>query len=266
MSNELVKYEEMSFAEIQHIGQHLAASQYFRDASKVEQAVTKILAGRELGIPPVASLTGIYLVEGKVTIGANVMAALVKKSDKYSYRVKRLDNEACILEFFEKGKSIGESSFTKKDIETAELQSKSNWKKYPRNMMFARAMSNGVKFYCPDLFMGPVYTTEEMEDAEGLIIEVEPVGEAYVEQSEVVSPKSEKSPVPTGPEELLDLVNRNKKVSGYYTSDTELLNALGGAWPDWADVSAVRAAYECAKEFVVSISSVPDETKPELDF
>ena len=30
-------------------------------------------------------------------------------------------------------------------------------------MLFARAMSNGVKWYTPDVFAGPVYVPEEME-------------------------------------------------------------------------------------------------------
>ena len=29
-------------------------------------------------------------------------------------------------------------------------------------MLFARAISNGVKWFCPDVFAGPVYTPEEM--------------------------------------------------------------------------------------------------------
>jgi hypothetical protein len=29
-------------------------------------------------------------------------------------------------------------------------------------MLFARAISNGVKWYCPDVFSGPVYVPEEM--------------------------------------------------------------------------------------------------------
>jgi hypothetical protein len=30
-------------------------------------------------------------------------------------------------------------------------------------MLFARAISNGVKWYCPDIFSGPVYVPEEMQ-------------------------------------------------------------------------------------------------------
>jgi hypothetical protein len=38
-----------------------------------------------------------------------------------------------------------------------------NIDKFPKNMFFARAISNGVKWFCPDVFSGPVYTLEEME-------------------------------------------------------------------------------------------------------
>lgn len=31
-------------------------------------------------------------------------------------------------------------------------------------MLFARAISNGVKWYCPDVFAGPVYVPEEMQE------------------------------------------------------------------------------------------------------
>ena len=38
-----------------------------------------------------------------------------------------------------------------------------NWRKYPKNMLFARAISNGVKWHCPDVMNGqPVYTPDEM--------------------------------------------------------------------------------------------------------
>ena len=31
-------------------------------------------------------------------------------------------------------------------------------------MLFARAISNGVKWYCPDVFGGPVYVPEEQHE------------------------------------------------------------------------------------------------------
>ena len=62
-----------------------------------------------------------------------------------------------------------------KDASAAGLTNKDNWKKYPRNMLFARAISNGQKWYAPDVYNGvTVYTPDEMGasvDEEGNIIE-----------------------------------------------------------------------------------------------
>ena len=56
---------------------------------------------------------------------------------------------------------VGKSSFNFKDAAKAGLANKDVWKNYPRNMMFARALSNGSKWYCPNVFSG--YTREEIE-------------------------------------------------------------------------------------------------------
>jgi hypothetical protein len=47
-------------------------------------------------------------------------------------------------------------------LEDAKKAGTKNLDKYPKNMLFARAISNGVKWYTPDVFAGPVYVPEEM--------------------------------------------------------------------------------------------------------
>lgn len=158
----LVRYEAVSYTleETLDLGKVLAQSGYFSDARDAAKAVAKILAGRELGIGPLASLTGIYIVQNRVTLSANLMAACIKRSGIYTYRVSWSDN-SCSIEYFEHGESIGVSEFGSADQQRAGLSSEP-WKKYPRNMWFARAMSNGAKWYCADVFAGPMYTPEEL--------------------------------------------------------------------------------------------------------
>jgi hypothetical protein len=145
------------------LGQVLAMSGYFKDARDEAQAVVKVLAGQEIGIGPVAAMVGIHVVDGKPTFSARLMAALIKRSGRYTYRVKTMSDQECVIEFFEGKESIGLSTFTQKDAATAGLSGKGVWKQYPRNMLFARAMSNGFNWYTPDLSNGlPVYTPEEM--------------------------------------------------------------------------------------------------------
>src|SRR3990167_7021515 len=82
-----------------------------------------------------------------------------------------MDNDVVSIEFFEtlggKRESIGVSTFTVADAKAAGTQ---NLTKFPRNMLFARAISNGVRWFCPDVFSGSaVYTPEEL----GAIVDAE---------------------------------------------------------------------------------------------
>ena len=80
------------YDEIMRLGKALAASGYFADAKDANQAVAKIIAGREMGIGPVAALANIYIVKGRIVISANLMASQVKRSGRYDYKVRQSDN------------------------------------------------------------------------------------------------------------------------------------------------------------------------------
>lgn len=144
------------------LGEVLAASGYFQDARQAAQAAVKVMAGAELGFGPVASMTGIYIVQGRVTLGANLIAALIRKSGRYGYRITEHTDQVCEIAFTENGEQIGTSRFTMADAERAGLVKAGPWKQHPKNMLFARAVSNGARWHCPDIFAGPVYTPDEM--------------------------------------------------------------------------------------------------------
>lgn len=170
ISNPQQAITHYTLPEICKLGKIFADSGFFSDTRGEAQVITKILAGQELGFGAFASLNGIYIVKGKVTVGANLMAQRVKESAKYDYRVLQMEDTVCELQFLEKGDSIGTSQFTIEDAKKAGTQ---NTDKFARNMLFARAMSNGVRWYCPDVFTSPVYTPEEMGarvDGEGNVI------------------------------------------------------------------------------------------------
>jgi hypothetical protein len=146
--------------EIMSIGKAFAESGMFPDIKSAAQAIVKIQAGSEIGIPPFASMSGIHIIQGKPTIGAGVMAAMVKGSNKYDYRVIESSELICSIDFFQGKEKIGNSTFTIADAKKAGTK---NLDKFPKNMLFARAISNGVKWYTPDVFSGPVYVPEEMQ-------------------------------------------------------------------------------------------------------
>jgi hypothetical protein len=193
-----------SLDDVQRVAKLLALSGYFdakgTDERSVAAIATKVLAGREMGFAPFASVQGIHLIQGKPTVSAQLMAAAVKSSAKYDYRIRQMDESACKIEFFERSakglESIGVSTFTAEDARKAGTQ---NMQKFGRNMMFARAMSNGVRWYCPDVFATGVYTPEEMGatvNGDGEIIE----GTARVVES---APAAEPTPRFANPQEAL---------------------------------------------------------------
>lgn len=159
------KGKDLSLTETLNLGDVLAQSGMFSDVKTKAQAVAKILAGRELGLGPIVSMTKIYMVKDKITLGVEVMGSLIKKSGTYDYFVKKLTNNECELEFYkiEGGKRtvIGTSSFCILDAQKAGVAHGDNWKKYPRNMLMARAISNGARWYCPHLISG-AYIPEEL--------------------------------------------------------------------------------------------------------
>jgi len=169
----------MTLQDTLSLGEVLSKSGFFSDARQASQAVVKVLAGRELGFGPIASMTGIHIVQGKPSIGANLIGAAIKSSGKYNYRVVELTEQRAEIAFFENGSEIGRSVFTLEDAKAAQLDNKDVWKAYPRNMLFSRAMSNGARWYCPDVFGGVTpYTHEELganvDGETGEVIDVTP--------------------------------------------------------------------------------------------
>lgn len=172
-STQLVPFERpaappITLDEARRLGETLAASGYFQDAREVAQAAVKVLAGAELGgggiIGPIAAMTGIHIVKNRVMVGSHIIATLIRNHPRYEYQVPEHTDEACTIEILDRGKVAGTSRFTIADAERAGLANRENWKANPKNMVFARAISNAAKWYCPDVLGGPVvYTPEELD-------------------------------------------------------------------------------------------------------
>lgn len=148
---------------VSELAGYFVKSGFFKDARDVAQAIVKIQAGRELGFPPVTSMTGIYIVEGKVMVGAQMIGACAIKHG-YRYRTVEHTNEACEVEIVKDGTVLGTARFTMAEARAAGLANKSNWKNYGRQMLLWRALAQAVRSFAPDALGGmPVYDPDEVE-------------------------------------------------------------------------------------------------------
>lgn len=178
-------------------------SGYFADLTTVYEAFVKIQAGRELGIPPFASMTAFHISNGKPTASANLLAALMKREGSgYDFDTLRSDTTAAEIEVFRldgrnRRRSLGKFKYTIEDAKRAKLTegpNRGNWAKIPQNMLFARCISNAFRQHCPHLLYGGVmYTPEEMGEVvngEGqVVVRGKPTGQtaAVVIEAEVVN-------------------------------------------------------------------------------
>jgi hypothetical protein len=133
------------------------------DSIEVTKAkiLTRIMFGQLLGLAPMAALTAVNVIKGKPTLSAGAVAAAVMRSGVVAYVVLEHTDKACRIEWTRKGKRQGETVWSIEDAKRAGL-SGDNWRKYPRAMLFARAITEGARTYCPDVFGGPIYTADEL--------------------------------------------------------------------------------------------------------
>ncbi|MEW6737147.1 MAG: hypothetical protein AB1489_38035 [Acidobacteriota bacterium] len=254
--------KNMSLETTINLAQILADSGFFADSKGAAQCVVKILAGAELGFGPIASMAGIFVVKGKVTLSANLIAATIQRSKKYNFRVTRLDNTGCTITFFENGQEIGVSTFDEKDAKVAGLfGSTPTWRSFPRNMLYARALTNGARWYCPSIFAGPVYTPDELgavvnEDGELVALpdeetegdrakaNIKPFPKAIDVAAQQPNPEIPQAETkPTGLQSLIDSIERMHK----------RIVELGGEVPFDGDIASLSASE--AKSLAASSAS-----------
>lgn len=166
MSEELTQYEgktpakKMNIDEIARLSDMFHKSGMFKDVTGAAQIAVKIQAGYELGLEPFQSINGIHIIQGRPAIGAGLMAAKLDSHSEYDFKVTEHDDKICSIDFYKNGDLKGTSTFT---IDDARKAGTKNLDKFPKNMLYARALSNGVKWYTPGLFNGSVYVPEEFE-------------------------------------------------------------------------------------------------------
>lgn len=145
-------------------------------------AFAKIAIALDLGLSPTQGLRSIHIVEGKPELDYSVVGSLMKNHG-YRWVVAILDTETCVLEFYDKeDRHIGTSSFTKDDAIAANLAGKKNWKTYARNMLFARALTNGARWFAPEVYGGAIYHRGEIDKS----FEGNPLGEGDAPQGEPI--------------------------------------------------------------------------------
>lgn len=178
------------------------------------QALTIAIKGRDLGIPPLQAFSQINVIQGKPTISPELMLALIfRRYPTASITYLQNDAKGCIIEASRPSGKASTFSFTMDDAVMAGLASTPTWKKYPSDMLKARAISRMARSLFPDCLMGCSYTPEELGasieiDAENNTIVIENTGDNTNENVQKDSSQFGDSPTPdvaARPDDVLPL-------------------------------------------------------------
>jgi hypothetical protein len=151
----------------------LAQSGFYKDIKDAAAGVVKLRIAREFGLG-LKGISDVHIVEGKPTLAYQAILGMVRRyvgpfgSDRYSFKYLRRDEECVEIEWTINGEVIGTSKCDTDDAKRMGLAGRGTWQKYPRQMRTARAVTEGVNAFMPEVIGGSIYTPEELGDDSGI--------------------------------------------------------------------------------------------------
>lgn len=285
MSEALVKVIPVD--ELKQLSTMLSKSTLLPPALRGKEAdiAVTVMAGRELGLAPMASLRNIHVVEGKPVLSADMMVGVALSSGLALY-FKLVEGTAQIAtyETHRKGDPGPQRmSFTIEEARAANLLNKNNWRQYAPAMLRARAKAALARDVYPDALSG-CYIPDEAEEfdsvsikqagaepAEGDVIDVTPVPSRVAAYAAQLTAQPEPPPLygngPT-PEQQAAADVYKKIDAAMSEADLEALGDELKALPAKAKTAA-RRWYKARLEAIRSgnfLPSPPDEKDPMPDW
>jgi len=109
-----------------------------------------------------------YVVNGKISMSTALMSDRIRK-EGHSIKIPEWTDQKCVIIGVRKdnGDSV-KFEFSMEDATKAGLTNSPTWKKYPKHMLYNRAMSTLARVLFPDV-VGNCYSEDEREEIKGPI-------------------------------------------------------------------------------------------------
>jgi len=199
-----------------------------------------ILAGQELGLPPMAALRGIHILKGKPILSADTMVGVVlgRGVATYFQCVEETDASVTYETHREGSPKCVRMTWTMADAVRAGLSGGDNWRKYPRAMLKARCKAALARDVYPDVLAGCYEHGEADEIASPF--RASPPALAVVETViDAVAIDPDSSSTPTGDDEIAIAL---AEIEGARTADD--LKKIAARITSSTIRDAVRSAYK----------------------
>ena len=168
MTTEIVQFEPQNLNEAMTLATTIAPSALLPAhlRGKPADLLITVMTGRELGLSPMQAIRGMYVVNGKAAISADMMVALCARQRSICryFMVRESTAERATYETHREGHpEPTRITFTMGEASKAGLLSNATWAKYPAAMLRARAASALARAVYPDLLAG-VYEDGEAQE------------------------------------------------------------------------------------------------------
>lgn len=151
----------MTVADIERMAMAVAKSNLF-GVRTPDQAMALMLVSQAEGMHPAIAARDYHVINGRPTLKADAMLARFQAAGGTVKWNKYTDTEVSAVVSHPAGGSV-EIDWTIAMAEKAGLTKNPTWRQYPRQMLRARVISEGIRTVFPGVAVG-VYTPEEAED------------------------------------------------------------------------------------------------------
>lgn len=161
---------------------------------KPQNVLLAVEYGRSLGLDPMTAINMTHVVQGRPTASAQLVGALVRRAG-HILRVRGdAQSATCKIIRSDDTEFTFESTWTMAQAKDAGLLANDTWKKYPRAMLKARAITECARDACPEVLAGIAYTAEEVGGPVEVVeeqtvtpeLDINDAGEAFPAIEEVV--------------------------------------------------------------------------------
>lgn len=168
MAGDLVRFEpaapaRRSFDEIQRMAEAIAKSRLF-GVNSVEQVVALMLMAEAEGRHVASAMQDYSVIQGKPSLKAEAMLARFQQAGGKVKWTELSDTRVAAIFSHSQCEPV-EIDWDMQRARTAGLGGKDMWKKFPRQMLRARVISEGVRTAYPGA-LGGMYAAEEVIDFE----------------------------------------------------------------------------------------------------
>jgi hypothetical protein len=189
------------FSDLERMAVAFAKSNLF-GIKNTDQAIALMLIAQAEGLHPAIAARDYHVIQGRPALKADAMLARFQAAGGKVTWNAYTDAEVSGT-FSHPAGGAATVSWTIQQAKAAGLTGKDVWKQYPRAMLRARVISEGIRTVYPGVSVG-VYTPEELQDFDAKPATQEVKAEVKSVEPKLVSPSPPVAAHPASPEEERD--------------------------------------------------------------